>query len=99
MLLGLRFIQGIGAAATRVIAVSIMRDMFGGRRMAEVMSLIFMVFMVIPVIAPGIGQFIMLFSELAHDLHLHGGRCADGDVGLVAAAPARNACIPNTAGR
>ena len=63
VLLGLRFIQGIGAAATRVIAVSFIRDVFGGRRMAEVMSLVFMVFMVIPVIAPGVGQVIMLFSE------------------------------------
>ena len=59
----LRFIQGIGAAATRVIAVSFIRDVFGGRRMAEVMSLVFMVFMVIPVVAPGVGQLIMLFSE------------------------------------
>lgn len=57
-----RAVQGIGAAATRVIAVSIVRDTFEGRRMAEVMSLIFMVFMAIPVIAPGIGQFIMLFA-------------------------------------
>ena len=63
VLLGLRFVQGIGAAATRVIAVSFVRDVFGGRRMAEVMSLVFMVFMVIPVIAPGVGQVIMLFSE------------------------------------
>jgi DHA1 family bicyclomycin/chloramphenicol resistance-like MFS transporter len=58
-----RVVQGIGAAATRVIAVSIVRDTFDGRRMAEVMSLIFMVFMAIPVIAPGIGQFIMLFAS------------------------------------
>lgn len=62
-LLALRFVQGIGAAATRVIAVSIIRDVFGGRAMAEIMSLVFMVFMVIPVIAPGIGQLVMLFSE------------------------------------
>lgn len=57
-----RAVQGLGAAATRVIAVSIVRDTFDGRRMAEVMSLIFMVFMAIPVVAPGIGQFIMLFA-------------------------------------
>ena len=62
-LLLLRMVQGIGAAATRVIAVSIVRDTFDGRRMAEVMSLIFMVFMAIPVVAPGIGQFIMLFAS------------------------------------
>lgn len=61
-LLLLRMVQGIGAAATRVIAVSIVRDTFDGRRMAEVMSLIFMVFMAIPVVAPGIGQFIMLLA-------------------------------------
>jgi DHA1 family bicyclomycin/chloramphenicol resistance-like MFS transporter len=36
---------------------------FGGRAMAEVMSLVFMVFMVIPVIAPSLGQLVMLFSE------------------------------------
>ncbi|MEW9808178.1 multidrug effflux MFS transporter [Mesorhizobium marinum] len=62
-LLLLRFVQGLGAAGTRVITVSIVRDVFGGRAMAEVMSLVFMVFMVIPVVAPGMGQVIMLFSE------------------------------------
>src|SRR6185436_16887118 len=63
LLLALRFTQGVGAAATRVIAVSFVRDVFGGRRMAEVMSLVFMVFMVIPVVAPAVGQLIMLFAE------------------------------------
>lgn len=66
MLLVCRFIQGVGAASTRVIAVSIVRDAFGGRAMAEVMSLVFMVFMVVPIVAPGIGQLIML----AFDWHL-----------------------------
>jgi len=63
MLLALRFIQGVGAASTRVIAVSIVRDRFGGRRMAEIMSLIFMVFMIIPVVAPGLGQLVMLAAS------------------------------------
>ena len=62
-MLVLRFIQGAGSAATRVVTVSVIRDAFGGRRMAEVMSLIMMVFMVVPVIAPGIGQAVMLFGE------------------------------------
>lgn len=65
----LRFIQGIGAASTRVIAVSIVRDRFGGRAMAEVMSLIFMVFMVIPIIAPNIGQLVLLFGNW-HEIFL-----------------------------
>ncbi|WP_157015413.1 multidrug effflux MFS transporter [Mesorhizobium xinjiangense] len=61
-LLAFRFVQGLGAASTRVISVSLVRDVYGGRAMAEVMSLVFMVFMIIPVIAPGIGQVMMLLS-------------------------------------
>ena len=63
VLLAARFVQGFGAASTRVIAISIVRDVFGGRAMAEVMSLVFMVFMVVPVIAPSFGQLIMLAGE------------------------------------
>ena len=59
ILLGLRFVQGLGAAATRVVAMSVIRDRFSGREMASIMSLVFMVFMVLPVIAPGVGQLIL----------------------------------------
>ncbi|WP_246225861.1 multidrug effflux MFS transporter [Chelativorans xinjiangense] len=62
-LLALRVLQGIGAAATRVIAVSAIRDIFGGRQMAEVLSMVMMVFMVIPVMAPSLGQLIMIFGN------------------------------------
>jgi MFS transporter, DHA1 family, multidrug resistance protein len=62
-LLALRFIQGAGAASTRVVTVSIVRDVYGGRAMAEVMSLIMMVFMIVPIIAPGTGQIIMLGGD------------------------------------
>lgn len=58
-LLALRLMQGIGAAGTRVITTSVVRDLFVGRAMAEVMSLAFMVFMIVPIIAPGIGQVLM----------------------------------------
>ncbi|WP_309086659.1 multidrug effflux MFS transporter [Chelativorans sp.] len=61
-LLLFRCLQGIGAAATRVIAVSAIRDTFGGRQMAEVMSMVMMVFMVIPVLAPSLGQVAMIFG-------------------------------------
>jgi DHA1 family bicyclomycin/chloramphenicol resistance-like MFS transporter len=60
LLLVLRAIQGLGAAATRVVATSVVRDRFSGRDMAEVMSLAFMVFMALPVVAPSIGQAILL---------------------------------------
>lgn len=59
----LRVLQGLGAAGTRVIAVSVVRDRFAGRQMAEVMSLVMMIFMILPVIAPATGQLIMLFGE------------------------------------
>lgn len=54
--------QGVGAAATRVLAVSIVRDRFAGRQMARVMSLVFIVFLTIPVIAPSIGQLILFVA-------------------------------------
>ncbi|MBE0578812.1 MAG: multidrug effflux MFS transporter [Devosia sp.] len=63
VLLVLRFIQGMGAASVRVIATAVVRDRYSGREMAEVMSLTFMVFMAIPIIAPGIGQVILLMGE------------------------------------
>jgi DHA1 family bicyclomycin/chloramphenicol resistance-like MFS transporter len=63
VLLAFRALQGVGAAATRVIAVSIVRDCFGGARMASVMSLVMMVFMTIPVLAPNLGQIIMAFGS------------------------------------
>lgn len=62
-LLALRLVQGAGAAATRVIAVAIVRDVFGGRQMAEIMSLVMTVFMIMPIIAPNAGQLILLFAD------------------------------------
>jgi len=62
LMLVLRALQGLGAAATRVIAVSAVRDMYGGRRMAEAMSIIMMIFMVVPIFAPSLGQFFMLLG-------------------------------------
>ena len=58
-----RLLQGLGTAASRVIATSIVRDCYSGRRMASVVSLAMMIFISVPVIAPSIGQAIMLFGE------------------------------------
>lgn len=55
-----RGLQGAAAAAARIIAVAVVRDMMSGREMARVMSLAMMVFMVIPIIAPAIGQLVLL---------------------------------------
>jgi MFS transporter, DHA1 family, multidrug resistance protein len=58
-----RALQGLGTAATRVIAISIVRDCYAGRRMASVMSLAMMVFIAVPVIAPSFGQAVMLLTQ------------------------------------
>ncbi|EKF41080.1 Bcr/CflA subfamily drug resistance transporter [Nitratireductor indicus C115] len=69
LMLVARLLQGIGAATTRVVSVSAIRDTFGGRQMAEVFSMVMMVFMVIPVIAPTLGQLILIFGEW-HEIFL-----------------------------
>lgn len=63
ILLAARFIQGLGAAAGRVIAVAIVRDLFAGRGMSRVMSFVIMTFIVIPIIAPSIGSGILLIGD------------------------------------
>ncbi|MEQ7156637.1 multidrug effflux MFS transporter [Brevundimonas aurifodinae] len=54
--------QGMGTAATRVLAVSIVRDRYSGRPMARVMSLSFLVFLGVPIIAPTVGQGILALA-------------------------------------
>jgi len=62
MLLVARALCGVGAAATRVLSVSIVRDCYSGRQMARVMSLSFIVFLAVPIVAPSIGQAIVLVA-------------------------------------
>ncbi|MCC5995552.1 MAG: multidrug effflux MFS transporter [Oceanicaulis sp.] len=57
-----RFLQGVAAAATRVVAVAVVRDLVSGRRMAEIMSFAMTVFMIAPILAPGIGQLILFVA-------------------------------------
>jgi MFS transporter, DHA1 family, multidrug resistance protein len=54
-LLAARVLQGIGAAAARVVVVAIVRDQFEGRAMARIMSFVMMVFTLVPAIAPLVG--------------------------------------------
>jgi len=60
-LLLMRFAQGVGLAAPRVIGVSIVRDLASGREMARIMSFVMMTFLAIPAIAPMLGQIIIAF--------------------------------------
>ncbi|WP_336943813.1 multidrug effflux MFS transporter [Acinetobacter modestus] len=56
-----RFIQGIGVSGPYVASISIVRDKYSGAQMARIMSLIMMVFMVAPAVAPSLGQLIIHF--------------------------------------
>lgn len=55
-----RVVQGVFAAGARVIVTSTVRDRFEGRDMAQVMSLSSMIFMAAPILAPAMGQAILL---------------------------------------
>ena len=63
-----RALQGLSTAATRVIATSVVRDCYVGRRMASVMSLAQMIFISVPVLAPSLGQLVMLASHEWHSV-------------------------------
>ncbi len=63
LMLAGRVLQGVAAAATRVVIVSVVRDCYAGRTMARVMSLAFMVFLAVPVLAPSIGQAILIVAS------------------------------------
>jgi DHA1 family bicyclomycin/chloramphenicol resistance-like MFS transporter len=58
-LLGARVLQGLMSASTRVLSVAIVRDRFSGRRMARIMSLAQMIFFLVPILAPSLGQVLL----------------------------------------
>lgn len=63
LLIAGRVAMGASAAVTRVLVVAMVRDLFEAEAMARVMSLVFMVFMLVPVLAPNIGQAILLVAS------------------------------------
>lgn len=58
MLVG-RVLQGLGLAAPRVIVLTLVRDQYSGNNMARVMSFVMMVFILVPTVAPSLGQAIL----------------------------------------
>lgn len=62
VLVGLRVVQGICCAGLSVVPAAIVRDHVGGDRMARLMSLIMMIFLLVPILAPAIGQGIMMVA-------------------------------------
>jgi DHA1 family bicyclomycin/chloramphenicol resistance-like MFS transporter len=62
MMIG-RFLQGLGAAGPRIVSIALVRDCYQGRAMARVMSFVMTIFILVPVIAPSIGQLIIVYSD------------------------------------
>jgi DHA1 family bicyclomycin/chloramphenicol resistance-like MFS transporter len=62
MLVG-RFLQGFGLGAPRIVSIALVRDQYQGKHMARIMSFIMAVFILVPTIAPALGQGILAFFE------------------------------------
>ncbi len=55
LMLAARFLQGLGAAAPRVVGVAMIRDLYSGREMARMLSFVLLVFALVPALAPTMG--------------------------------------------
>ncbi len=62
MMLTGRVLQGLGAASTRIVSIAIVRDQYEGQKMARVMSFVMTIFILIPILAPSLGQLMLVLS-------------------------------------
>jgi DHA1 family bicyclomycin/chloramphenicol resistance-like MFS transporter len=60
MIMG-RILQGVGLASPRTLSIAMIRDSFSGDYMAKILSIVVMFFILVPVIAPTLGQFLLNF--------------------------------------
>lgn len=63
VLLAGRVLQGIGVAGPRIVSIAIVRDLYSGREMAKIMSMVMVVFIMVPALAPMLGQFVLLLGS------------------------------------
>ena len=66
LLLAARALQGVAAASTRVLVVAVIRDRYQGSGMARIMSIVMIVFMIVPVLAPTFGQAMLAIAGWRH---------------------------------
>lgn len=59
LLLVLRFFQGMGASGPRIAGTALIRDLYAGREMARITSFVMMIFIMIPAVAPALGEAIV----------------------------------------
>ena len=60
MIIG-RVLQGVGLSSPRSLSISMIRDSYSGNYMAKILSIVVMVFILVPIIAPALGQFLLNF--------------------------------------
>jgi len=70
VLLVTRAVHGFFAAGLGVLAVSVIRDRFEGDQMARLMSLIFLIFLLVPVLAPSMGQLVLTVASWREIFHV-----------------------------
>ncbi len=58
-----RFLQGFGGAAPRIISLALVRDEYVGNSMARITSLVMTVFILVPAVAPALGQLVLFFAH------------------------------------
>ncbi len=66
LLLAARFLQGLGAAGPRTVGMAMVRDLYKGRDMARIVSLVMTIFALVPAVAPLLGQGILLIGTWRH---------------------------------
>ncbi|CAD7052667.1 MFS transporter [Pseudorhizobium endolithicum] len=57
-----RMLQGAGAAGPKIATRAMIRDQFEGEAMARIMSLLFSLFILVPMVAPVLGQGVIAFA-------------------------------------
>jgi DHA1 family bicyclomycin/chloramphenicol resistance-like MFS transporter len=76
VLLAARFMQGLMSASTRVLAVAMVRDSYEGRQMARISSMAQMVFFLVPILAPSLGQALLAVGPWRFIFYVLGGFAA-----------------------
>ena len=63
VLLFLRFLAGVGAAAIRIVTLGAVRDRYRGDQMASILSYILAIFLLVPMVAPSIGAIVVAVGQ------------------------------------